>query len=194
MKFLYQPVSPWHINQRFGENSACEATDGSRQVITCDGTKPPKGYVSLYGPEGHKGMDVRAGHGQAVYCAADGVVDFIDTQERSGLDVRVVTEVDGVRYRHIYEHLLGYNFKVGEEIKKGQVIGWADNTGYSSGDHLHFQLEKWVEKKKGEGEWVAIDPEPFLFPVFAPYHAIHRLLLTIIADLSEKLTDKLRSI
>lgn len=161
-KLLFQPVSPFVLNQAFGENKICISTNGTRKIINCDGHNPPEGYKSLYGAKGHLGIDLRAKHGQEVYAARDGVVYKIDTDPKSGLDVRIESEDNGVRFRHIYEHLMGYQPKVGDRVKTGQLIGWADNTGYSSGDHLHFQFEVWDGKK-----WEPTNPIPYMEPVFA---------------------------
>jgi murein DD-endopeptidase MepM/ murein hydrolase activator NlpD len=159
---FHRPVKPWVVGQKFAQNSACVDTATNSKVISCDGLNPPPGYKSLYGSQGHKGIDVRAYRGQPVYAIADGVVDEIDTNPRTGLDVRIVSEINGKRYRHIYEHLLGYQHHVGSKVLAGELIGWADNTGYSAGDHLHLQVEEW------RGKWVPIDPEPLLSNLFAP--------------------------
>lgn len=191
IKFLFQPVKPFSINQRFGENNACVSDDGANTVITCDGAHPPAGYSSLYGPEGHTGLDLRAYHGQEVYCAFDGIVDFIDTHPRTGLDVRVVSEMAGKRYRHIYEHLLGYQGRVGDALKTGQLVGWTDNTGYSSNDHLHFELQEWRD-----GKWVPIDPLPFMFPAFARdelrAQSVYAWASETLARIADNLADRLR--
>ena len=184
-KFLFCPVWPFSINQRFGENKACIPIQGG-VVVSCDGKNPPAGYKSLYGPLGHKGLDLASYHGQPVYCACAGVVASIDTDPRSGLDVRVISEVDGKRYRHIYEHLLGYQAKVGDKIELGQLIGWADNTGYSSGDHLHWQFEVW------DGRWIAIDPLPYTeFISAVQFAGLWRQVKELAARLAEYLADKL---
>jgi len=77
----------------------------------------------------------------------------IDADSRSGLDIRIESNIDGRTIRHIYEHLKSYAFEVGDQVETGQVIGWADNTGWSSGDHLHFEVYELVS-----GKWVLIDP------------------------------------
>ena len=161
-KLFHWPVSPVIINQKFGENRACITMDGSNKVITCDGNNPPAGYRSLYGSAGHLGLDLNVKHGQEVYNAQKGMVSFIDTNPKSGLDVRVISVINGVEYRCIYEHLLGYQAKVGDIIETGQLIGWADNTGYSSGDHLHFQIEKNINDR-----FVPVDPLPLMSNLFA---------------------------
>src|SRR3990167_7512673 len=123
----------------------------------------PQVELRLYVSQGHLGMDLRSYHGQEVFSASRGVVSFIDTNPKSGLDVRVETGFQGQRYRHVYEHLLGYQTKVGCTVETGQLIGWADNTGYSSGDHLHFQFERWENN-----QWKPIDPLLYMENIFAP--------------------------
>lgn len=193
MKFLYQPVKPFTINQHFADNNACVSTDGLNRVVSCDGRKPPIGYKSLYGSRGHLGMDLKARHGQEVYCALTGVIQHIDTNPQTGLDVRVVSKVAGRTYRHIYEHLLGYQGKVGDGVLTGQLVGWADNTGWSSGDHLHFE----VQEKIG-GQWVSIDPAPLMFSVFARDHLRSadglKWMFELMALISDNLAYRLRQV
>lgn len=180
---LHRPLKDWHIHQYFGENKACVPIAGGA-VITCDGSKPPAGYKSLYGAKGHLGLDLRAPHGTEVYCAAKGLVVSIDTNPKSGLDVRVVSEIDGRVFKHIYEHLLGYQPQVGDIVETGQLIGWADNTGYSSGDHLHFQVE---EKKFGK--FVPIDPLSVLSEDFAKTILLQTNLIKYLQELIAQLLD-----
>lgn len=184
MKPFFRPLKPFIINQKFGENKACVPIKGGN-VITCDGNNPPAGYKSLYGAGGHKGLDLYAKHSQPVYCSLDGVVYKIDTTEKSGLDVRVESQVGDRKFRHIYEHLLGYQPKVGDNVKSGDLIGWADNTGYSAGDHLHFQIEEYIG-----GKWVPIDPEG----VLSNLHAQDiRSISETLARLADLIADLLRN-
>ncbi len=186
LKALYQPVKPFRINQRFGENTVCVSTDGNRQILSCNGNNPPAGYKSLYGKAGHKGIDLAAKHGQEVYCAQRGMIYQIDTNPKSGLDVRIISVVGGVQIRHIYEHLLGYEGKIGQIIETGQLIGWADNTGYSSGDHLHFQVEV-LEN----GAWKAVDPETLLYEgIFARDILVINHKILAIAEFVARLLDR----
>ena len=190
-KYFYQPLKPFKINQLFGENKACVSIDGKNTYITCDGLNPPLGFRSLYGSKGHLGLDLAAWQGQEVYCIQRGKVYQIDTQIRSGLDVRIETEIDGKKFRHIYEHLLGFQHKVGDTVETGQLIGWADNTGYSSGNHLHLQVEQNIA-----GEWIPIDPLPLMENMFAKdILSINNSLKYIkeqIALISDRLADWLR--
>ena len=162
MKYFYQPCKPFIVNQFFGENKACVSTDGKNHYMSCDGDNPPQGYRSLYGPRGHLGVDLRAFSGQELYCIQKGVVHSIDTNPRSGLDIRIITQIDDRKFKHIYEHLLGYQPKIGDIVETGQLVGWADNTGYSSSDHLHLQVEELVDRV-----WIPIDPLLLMESIFA---------------------------
>jgi len=188
-KLFHWPVNPAKITQKFGENKACVNADF--KVISCDGTNPPPGFKSLYGPAGHLGLDLAIFHGQEVYNAQKGIISFIDTQPKSGLDVRVNSVIDGVEYKCIYEHLLGYQAKVGDIIETGQLIGWANNTGYSSGDHLHFQIEKEINDK-----FTPVDPLPLMSNLFAKdvLYINHKFKYIVeqIAFLADRIGDWLR--
>lgn len=187
-KHFFQPVKPWILNQHFGQNKACVSTDGKNHFITCDGHNPPKGYKSIYGAKGHLGIDLHATYGQPVYASCGGVVDEIDTEPRSGLDVRIVSDINGTFYKHIYEHLQGHNVKKGQIVEVGDLIGWADNTGWSSGNHLHFEL-----KELKNGKWVSIDPLPLMENVFAlQFASMWKQVKELLALVAELLAEKLR--
>lgn len=187
-KYFFQPVTPFRLNQRFGENQACVDLKTNSKYIVCDGNNPPTGYKSVYGPKGHLGIDLYATHGTPVYAACAGTVDSIDTNPRTGLDVKMVSEVGGKKYKHIYEHLLGYQPKVGDWIEVGGLVGWADNTGYSAGDHLHFELQEWIK-----GRWVSIDPLPLMDDIYAlKFAGLWRQVKELTARVAELLADAAR--
>lgn len=190
-KLFHRPVSPFVLNQPFGANQSCVDLATNTKVITCDGLNPPPGYRSLYGTKGHLGIDLKAYHGQEVYCAQKGIVYNIDTNPKSGLDVKIITNITGREFIHIYEHLLGYQVKVGDSVETGQLIGWTDNTGYSSGDHLHFE----IKERLAEG-YVSIDPLPIMSDLFAKdvlfINDKLKYIQEQVAVLLDKLTDWLR--
>ncbi len=55
------------------------------------------------------------------------------------------------RYCHLEDASM--RVKVGERVTRGQLLGWMGTTGRSTGEHLHFQVER---------DGVAVDPLPFL--------------------------------
>ena len=59
-------------------------------------------------------------------------------------------------YYTLYAHM-GYNtvrVKTGDKVKKGQILGYMGNTGYSFGGHLHFEV-----RNKSD---IKINPTPYL--------------------------------
>ena len=53
----------------------------------------------------------------------------------------VVTHAGG--YETLYGHLKPRRIvRVGEEVRKGQTIGYMGNTGNSTGTHLHLELRR----------------------------------------------------
>lgn len=159
---LFYPVKPWVVTQGFGGN------------------------VELYGQfgiDGHNGLDIAATHGQPVFAAHDGIVTYagMDSNEGVGVVLRTEEQFDygeGVAYmKSIYWHLINnIVVRVGQKVKAGDLLGYADNTGFSSGDHLHFAVKPIAQ---GENEWIwynvrqkngyngAVDPTPFFNGYYA---------------------------
>jgi len=58
-----------------------------------------------------------------------------------------------------YEHLRykGAVVKVGDKVRKGQLIGYSGNTGYSFGPHLHFEVFNNPDPDFSEGDTLQIE-------------------------------------
>lgn len=156
---LKYPLKNIYVTQDFGSN----ATDV---------------YAGL-GLKGHNGIDFRAPDSTPVLAAHDGRVVSAGYDGAGGLTIVIRTEkefedVDGkpTMWKTIYCHLLRGSLKVtgGDNVKVGQIIALADNTGLSTGSHLHFGLKPIY---RGEKEWEfenldnnngyrgAVDPAPY---------------------------------
>ena len=158
---LFRPLRQLMISQNFGENNACIRNDGTGNVIARTSANCPVGYQSIYtyfGMKGHNGLDFPAKDWEPVFASVEGVVNEISTERERGLGVGTITEQEyewsdafsnakGTnKFKVRYWHLAGMNVKLGDRVKVGQVIGWADNTGYSTGSHVHFECKP-VRKK-----------------------------------------------
>lgn len=107
-------------------------------------TQPFGNNPAYYGPLigapglGHEGIDFRAPTGANIYACADGIVKAVITTEAYGINVRVDHQ-NGLET--IYAHLQQSLVSVGQRVFAGQKIALADNTGNSSGSHLHLTVK-----------------------------------------------------
>jgi len=100
-------------------------------------------YVNFYdklGLDGHNGVDFRTKTGCFVYSAHDGVVTKSKDDKEFGKYIEIFNKEMNIKTR--YGHLSKLKAKEGQEVKAGEYIGLAGNTGkYTSGPHLHFDLK-----------------------------------------------------
>lgn len=85
--------------------------------------------------EFHPGIDIAVATGTPVHAAADGVVTYAGWLTGYG---NVVIIYHGSDISTLYAHLERYIVRKGEKVKRGQIIAYSDNTGWSTGPHLHF--------------------------------------------------------
>ncbi len=86
----------------------------------------------------HAGMDFTAKTGTPVYATGDGVVQRADNRA-SGYGNHIVLK-HGFGYQTLYAHLSKYNVRVGQKVKRGDVIGFVGSTGRSEAPHLHYEV------------------------------------------------------
>lgn len=88
----------------------------------------------------HAGMDFTAPTGTPIYATGDGKVVRADA-EASGYGNHVRID-HGYGYVTLYAHMSEMDVKMGQLIKRGDVIGYVGNTGKSVGPHLHYEVRK----------------------------------------------------
>jgi murein DD-endopeptidase MepM/ murein hydrolase activator NlpD len=87
----------------------------------------------------HDGMDFNGTIGTPIYATGDGVI--IQCSSVRGYGKKVVID-HGYGYKTIYAHLNGYNVKLGQKVRRGEVIAFLGNTGSSTGPHVHYEVRK----------------------------------------------------
>jgi murein DD-endopeptidase MepM/ murein hydrolase activator NlpD len=86
----------------------------------------------------HYGLDFTAPQGTPIYATADGVVRDAG-YNTGGFGNRVVIN-HGSGYETLYGHMYRIKARVGETVKRGEVIGFVGNTGKSTGPHCHYEV------------------------------------------------------
>lgn len=164
---LYPPLKDLFYTQHFAENATS--------------------FYKELGLVGHNGIDMRAPDNTPVYASHDGRVTFAGYDGSGGLGVVIRTNeefesVDGVPtyWKTIYWHLKKGTVLVtgGQQVTAGQQLGGADNTGLSTGSHLHYGLKPiafgendwtWFNTEQDNGYFGAVDPAPYMTETFIPF-------------------------
>jgi len=88
----------------------------------------------------HWGMDFTAPRGSPIYAAGDGKVIRADNGSSGyGKHIRID---HGYGYMSLYAHMSKYNVTKGQNVKRGDLIGFVGNTGRSEAPHLHYEVWK----------------------------------------------------
>ena len=88
----------------------------------------------------HNGMDFAGTYGSNIYATGNGKV--IEARYTfHGYGKKVVIN-HGFGYITIYGHMRKIKVKVGDIVKRGQIIGELGSTGRSTGPHLHYEIRK----------------------------------------------------
>ena len=86
----------------------------------------------------HNGIDFAASIGTPIYATADGTVTSVSVRF-SGYGKMV--EIDhGFGYRTRYAHMHDFTVKKGQQVKRGDLIGYVGDTGLSTAPHLHYEV------------------------------------------------------
>jgi len=114
---------------------------------------PAAGTITTPFTSYHHGLDIGMLRSLSVSAAAPGkvvAVGYATGFEGYGniVLVRVTPQVVT-----LYAHLSSYRVHVGQEVRRGELLGIAGCTGYCTGTHLHFEVRE---------NGVAVDPRKFL--------------------------------
>lgn len=85
----------------------------------------------------HNGVDIATIYGQPVMAPADGVVQYADFFGGYGRAV-ILEHGRGISTR--YGHLSGFAVTIGQQVHRGDIIGYVGLSGRSTGPHLHYEV------------------------------------------------------
>jgi len=85
----------------------------------------------------HAGIDISTSFGEAVRATADGVVVTAGLASGYGREIMVD---HGHGIQTLYGHLSGFAVSSGQQVQRGQVIGYVGTSGRTTGPHLHYEV------------------------------------------------------
>lgn len=88
----------------------------------------------------HTGMDFTAPKGTAIYATGNGII-FETKKSKRGYGNHIIID-HGYGYKTLYAHMKRIIMNKGQEIKRGEIIGYVGNSGTSVGPHLHYEVHK----------------------------------------------------
>ena len=121
----------------------------SSSTVISNGSWPVPGYSRVSSPFGyrihpvlgikklHTGIDIPAPTGTPTVAVSSGTVIYSGVQGSYGNTVMIQHD-DGLV--SLYAHNSSLVVKVGDQVKKGQVVAKIGSTGRSTGPHLHFEI------------------------------------------------------
>jgi murein DD-endopeptidase MepM/ murein hydrolase activator NlpD len=89
--------------------------------------------------EMHFGLDIGGIYGSPVHAAADGVVIYAARKAAYG-NLVIIDHGNGLTTRH--GHLSRFNVRVGQRVRRNDVIAFVGTTGRSTAPHLHYEVRQ----------------------------------------------------
>ena len=135
--------------------------DGNYPITQTFGNKLILNGVDFYGQwrlKGHNGIDYGIPTGVNILAPHRGTIKEAYYDEKGyGWYVKIENDVEG----SVLGHMLSLSVKVGDIVSEGQKVGVSDNTGASTGPHLHWGYYRFP-RDKSNGYNGFIDQTPYL--------------------------------
>lgn len=96
------------------------------------------GWAGSWDGAYHNGIDLGASEGTPIYAAGPGTVTYAGWYGTGGNAIKI-NHGNGIVT--IYMHQSSFAASVGQQVNAGDLIGYVGMTGYTTGPHLHFQIE-----------------------------------------------------
>ncbi|NJP04447.1 MAG: M23 family metallopeptidase [Chloroflexaceae bacterium] len=103
--------------------------------------------------DGDGQADPEATQGRPIYATHAGTVKISRNTVPAGNHIWVINP----EYKTGYAHLADFAVVDGQDVQRGDLIGYIGSTGQSSGPHLDYQVWVWQS-----GSWVNHNPLDFL--------------------------------
>lgn len=91
----------------------------------------------------HYGIDLSCPRGTPVKAPADGIVVVREWNASMGKFIRINHDAKNYGFETCYGHLNDYRVKVGQKVKRGDIIGYVGMTGLTTAPHLHYEIVRY---------------------------------------------------
>ena len=134
--------------EELSQREISEALMGNREMLaSTPSIWPTEGWLSSkFGNrrspftgqrEFHKGIDISAPQGTPIFATAKGRVTKAGHDGGYG---KILVLEHGFGLKTIYAHMQKFAVNKGQEVERGELIGYVGNTGRSTGPHLHYEV------------------------------------------------------
>jgi murein DD-endopeptidase MepM/ murein hydrolase activator NlpD len=100
----------------------------------------------------HWGVDISTNTGNPIVATADGIVLQILNDKYLGKHI-ILSHGNG--FTTLYGHMSGFAVRAGQQVKRGDVIGYVGQTGKAVGPHVHYEVHK--DGKPVNPYWYLLD-------------------------------------
>ncbi len=131
-------------------------------VLPIEATNPEdwkNSFFSMRGNQYHHAVDMSAPASTPIRAVQDGVIARLSSGGRGGTSI-YLADVEG-KFNFLYCHLNNYapGLRVGQNVRRGEVIGFVGSTGHASGPHLHFEISSITDRTR---LWAGVRINPYL--------------------------------
>jgi len=138
--YVFTPADPNNLDMLWPvETRSISSAWGPRVRTSVTVVKTPNGKRRIRKPytSVHRGIDLTAPRGHGIFAAMDGTVSAVGSNSKLGKFVKI-DHGNGVET--VYGHNSTNLVKIGDTVRRGQIIAKVGSTGHSTGPHVHFEV------------------------------------------------------
>lgn len=161
-KFLIAKISPISISEpfKFSYKTKYNLGDITQTILETDynyylpfktskSFKLHQGYNGRFSHNNKNALDFTMPIGTEVCAIRDGVIVKLEEKNDKNCSLKecekfnnylTIYHEDGTFAEYVHLKKNGIIGKIGDEVKKGQIIAYSGNTGFSTGPHLHLAV------------------------------------------------------
>jgi len=147
----------------------------------------PADYAK-FGLKGHNGIDYATPTGTDILAPHAGKILEVGWDPSGyGTYIKVESAIEGSVLAHLKQSLV----QVGDTVMEGALIGKSDNTGNSTGPHLHWGYYR-IPRNRQNGYGGFIDQMPYLNPPTSPTPPSDSECQKNLKDMTAKYEEKVK--